>query len=170
MKKILILLATAFCALLFNALKAQTAAADNKLSKSTTFRPIPKGPSVYGVFEGRPPCQAIARQVDSPVSAECTKVKWSLVFYQDSVTKQPTVYHLFGRLLPADGKWKIIKGIKSNPGAEVFQLETGKPGVYFYFLKGDNNVLFVLDENKALRVGNEDFSYTLNRVEPVPGK
>ncbi|HMH33129.1 MAG TPA: hypothetical protein VK543_08875 [Puia sp.] len=40
-------------------------------------------------------------------------------------------------------------------------------GAYFYFLKGDENVLFVLDEKKQLRVGNEDFSYTLNRVELV---
>lgn len=41
---------------------------------------------------------------------------------------------------------------------------------YLYLLKGDDNVLFILDENKELRVGNEDFSYTLNRVELVPGK
>src|SRR5882757_4446472 len=112
MKKILILLVTVFCSLLLNASKAQTAAADNKLSKSITFRPIPKGPAVYGVFEGRPPCREIAKQVDSPVSAECTKVKWSLILYKDSITKQPTVYHLLGRFLPPDGKWKIIKGIK----------------------------------------------------------
>jgi len=49
-------------------------------------------------------------------------------------------------------------------------LETGRPGAYFYLLKGDENVLFILDENKAFRNGNEDFSYTLNRVELVPAK
>jgi len=48
-------------------------------------------------------------------------------------------------------------------------LKLNDTAAYFYLLKGDDNVLFVLDENKELRVGNIDFSYTLNRVELVPG-
>ena len=170
MKYILVLFITAFYSSFVNLSEAQTAGVDNKLSQSITSHPIPKGLSVFGVFEGRPPCQEIARQVDSPATAECTKVKWRLTFYQDSITKQPSNYQLLGRFLPAEGKWKIIRGIKSNPDAEVYQLELAKTGTYFYFLKGDENVLFVLDENKEFRVGNEDFSYTLNRVELVPKK
>ena len=69
-----------------------------------------------------------------------------------------------------EGKWAIVKGIKSNSNAEVYELELSTPGSYLYLLKGDDNVLFILDENKEFRVGNEDFSYTLNRVELVPGK
>ena len=170
MKYILVVFVTAFYCLFVNLSEAQTAAVDNKLSQSITSHPIPKGSSVFGVFEGRPPCQEIARQVDSPATAECTKVKWRLIFYQDPITKQPSNYHLLGRFLPAEGKWRIIRGVKSNPDSEVFQLELAKTGTYFYFLKGDENVLFVLDENKELRVGNENFSYTLNRVELVPKK
>ena len=170
MKQVLVILITAISFLVMNVSKAQTAAKDNKLSQSITSHPIPSGPAVYGIFEGRPPCQEIARQVDSPSTSACTKVKWRLIFYQDPITKQPTTYQLLGRFLPAEGKWKIIKGIKSNPDAEVYQIQLNKPGTYFYFLKGDENVLFVLDENKEFRVGNEDFSYTLNRVELVPGK
>jgi hypothetical protein len=67
-----------------------------------------------------------------------------------------------------EGKWAIIKGIPSNSRAEVYRLELGQPAVYLYLLKGDENLLFILDENKDFRVGNEDFSYTLNRVELVP--
>ena len=69
-----------------------------------------------------------------------------------------------------EGKWAIVKGIKSNSNAEVYELELSTLGSYLYLLKGDDNVLFILDENKEFRVGNEDFSYTLNRVELVPGK
>jgi hypothetical protein len=170
MKQILVVFISAISFLFVNISNAQTAAADNILSQSITSHPIPSGKSLYGIFEGRPPCEEIAKQVDSAVTSECPKVKWRLIFYQDPVTKAPTTYQLLGRFLPAEGKWKIIKGIKSNPDAEVFQLELSKPGTYFYFLKGDENVLFVLDENKEFRVGNEDFSYTLNRVELVAKK
>ena len=170
MKYILVLFFTSVCSLIVNLSKAQTAAADNKLSQSITSHTIPGGQSLYGIFEGRPPCEEIARQVDSTVTSECPKVKWRLMFFRDPVTKKPSMYQVLGRFLPAQGKWKIIKGIKSNPDAEVFQLELGKPGLYFYFLKGDENVLFVLDENKEFRVGNENFSYTLNRVELLPKK
>lgn len=167
MKYIFVLCITAFCSLAVNLSKGQTAAADNKLSQSITAHPIPRGPDVLGVFEGRPPCKEIARQVDSPASAACTKVKWRLILYHDPITKQPTTYQFLGRYLPAQGKLKVIKGMASDPEAEVYQLELSRPGTYFYFLKGDDNVLFVLDENKEFRVGNEDFSYTLNRVELV---
>jgi len=66
------------------------------------------------------------------------------------------------------GKWTIIKGIKSDTDVEVYRLELGTEA-YLYLLKGDENILFVLDENKEFRVGNEDFSYTLNRVKLVSG-
>ena len=55
---------------------AQTAAIDNKPSKSISYHSIPpSGPTVFGIFEGRPPCQLIAKQVDSPMSEACDKVK-----------------------------------------------------------------------------------------------
>lgn len=183
MKYILILIVTAFCSLLGNLSRAQTAAADNKLSQTITFRPIPKGPSVLGVFEGRPPCYGVAKQLKVSTSADCVKLKWNLILYQDSMTLKPTTYALIivggGDVIKlADGssyrqklikgKWTISKGIKSNPAADVYGLEFDT-GVYLYLLKGDENVLFVLDENKKFRVGNEDFSYTLNSVELVPG-
>lgn len=183
MKNTLIVVATAFCCLFINLSNAQTAAVDNKLSQTITFRPIPTGPDVLGVFEGRPPCAEIARQLKISTPADCIKLKWDLTFYQDPVTLQPTTYTLLlsggGDVIKqADGssyqqkilkgKWTIIKGIKSDPDAEVYRLESGTEA-YLYLLKGDENIFFVLDENKEFRVGNEDFSYTLNRVKLVPG-
>lgn len=184
MKHTLIIIATGFCCLSANLSTAQTAAADNKLSQTVTFRPIPKGPAVLGVFEGRPPCHEVAKQLKVSIPADCQKLKWDLVLYRDPQTLQPTTYTLSlvggGDVVKlADGgsyqekllrgKWTITRGIKSNPAAEVYGLETS-PGAYMYLLKGNENVLFVLDEHREFRVGNEDFSYTLNRVELVPGK
>jgi hypothetical protein len=182
MKNILIIVATAFCCLFAILSEAQTAAADNKPSQTITFRPIPKGPAVSGVFQGRPPCIEIAKQLKISTPADCIKLKWVLTLYHKPATLQPTTYTL--TLLGAgdvikqadgnsyqqkslEGKWTIIKGLKSDPDAEVYRLESGTETLYL--LKGDENVLFVLDENKEFRVGNEDFSHTLNRVELVAG-
>jgi hypothetical protein len=182
MRYILVVLVTSFYSLFVNFSKAQTAAVNNKLSQTITSRPIPKGASVVGVFEGRPPCLGIAEQLSIVTDADCAKLKFDLTFYQDSVTLQPATYTLFivggGDVVKQDGgsyrekvlkgKWAIIKGIRSNPNAEVYRLELDKPGAYFYLLKGDDNVLFILNENKDFRIGNEEFSYTLNRVELIP--
>jgi len=171
MKYILLVLITTSCSPFLNYSKAQTATADNKLSQSITFHPIPKGPSVFGTFQGRPPCSEIAKQLNLLTDADCLKLKWSLTLYHNPVTFQPTTYTLLmvggGEVIKQngnayrqqayEGKWAIIKGIKSDPDAEVYQLELGKPGAHFYLLKGDENVLFVLDQNKEFRVGNEDF-------------
>ena len=184
MKHILIVSVMAFLSLFVNLSEAQTAAADNKPSQTITFHPIPKEPSVFGVFEGRFPCFDVARQLKISIDADCVKLKCDLILYQDSVTFHPTNFALTFvgagdvvkqeggsyRLKRLEGKWAIAKGIKSNPDAVVVQLDFGKLGAYLYLMKADENVLFILDENKEFRVGNEDFSYTLNRIELVPGK
>ena len=183
MKNILIVFVTTSFSLFVNLSKAQTSAAD-KLSQTITFHPIPNGPSVFGVFEGRFPCPGVARQLKISIDADCAKLKCDLTLYRDSVTFQPTkfVFTIVGggdvvkqeggsyRLKRLEGNWTIVKGIKSNPDAVVVQLDFGKLGAYLYLMKADENVLFILDENKEFRVGNEDFSYTLNKVELVPGK
>ena len=99
---------------------------------------------------------------------ECTKIKWRLTLYKDSVTGNPDTYGLLGFVYKKDnpriGKWRIIKGTKANPEAIVYQLD--QPGREPLFLqKGDDNILFFLDQGKNLLVGNRDFSYTLNRVD-----
>ena len=184
MPHILVVIVIACLSLLVNGSKAQTAAVDNKLSQTITYHPIPKGPSVFGIFEGRPPCRQIATQLKISTDDDCVKLKCDLILYRDPVSFQPTTYTLSivgggdvvkqeggsYRRKVLEGEWALVKGMKSNPAAEVYQLALGEQGDYFYLLKGDENVLFVLDETKAFRVGNEDFSYTLNRVELVPKK
>jgi hypothetical protein len=178
MKTILVISVTAFCSLFADLSKAQTAAADNKLSQTITFRPIPKGTTVLGVFEGRPPCPEIAKQLKLPIPNDCEKLKCDLTFYQDPATFTLDIVG-GGDIVKQDGgsyqrkilkgKWTIVKGLSSDPDADIYALEFDNPKARVYLFKGDENVLFVLDENKEFRIGNEDFSYTLNRVELVPG-
>jgi len=184
MKHFRIVCFTLFCGAWINSLKAQTAARDNKPFQTITFHSIPKGPSVAGVFEGRPPCAGIAQQLKITTDADCQKLKCTVTLYRDSLTFQPTNYILSivggGEIVQLEGgsyrqktlegKWSVVRSIKSNSSPEVYALQLSIPGTYLYLLKGDDNVLFILDEHKAFRVGNEDFSYTLNRVELVPGK
>jgi len=172
-----------FCCLSFFHSIAQTSPADNKIAQTITFHPIPKGPDLVGVFQGRPPCPLVS-QWKLPVDKDCEKVKTELILYRDPANARPTTYKISfvgaGEVIQQPGgsyrgqtltgKWSIIKGIPSNPMAMVYSLETGQPGAFFYLLKADDNVLFILDANKAFRTGNEDFSYTLNRIELVGGK
>lgn len=163
---------------------AQTAGADNKISKCITFHEIPKGPSVYGVFQGRCPCNGIANTLSLATDSQCDKLKIGITFYQDSITKKPATYILSivgagdvikqsggsYRLGTIKGNWTITKGNSANKNATIYQLQTNNNGGKLLLLKGDENVLFILDENGQFMTGNEYFSYTLNRVELVPGK
>ncbi len=143
---------------------AQVFSTSNKPSTSSSPKPIPEGRSVYGVFFGRTPCQELISQLGLPENSNCAKRKMSFVLYQDSLTLQPTMYEIRG-VGPRSGKgrWKIISGTPGDPNATVFQLEFDS-NTSLYLLKGDDNVLFFLDEKKDLLSGNGNYSYTMNRV------
>ena len=167
-----------------NRAMTQTLAADNKPFQTITFRPIPEGPSIVGVFEGRPPCRELARQLGLQTDPDCEKLKWNIVFYRDPVSQKRTTYTLSivgsGELIKQEGssyrwqqikgRWESLKGIAPYPEMEVYRLQLNNRGNDLYLLKGDNNVLFILNKDKSVMTGNEDFSFTLNRVELVAGK
>jgi|SRR5215218_5541815 len=118
------------------------------------------------IFEGRTPCRDFAKQYHLKVSDDCFKLKWKCILYRDSSTFLPTTYSLEGTLFRSrkiTGKWKIIKGLGSNPNAIIYQLDAGLPNETISFLVGDKNVLFFLDKEMRLFTGDENFSYTLNR-------
>lgn len=128
---------------------------------------IPYKKPLLGIFDGRSPCQELAAQLHETTTPACDKIKWRLILYKDSVTGKPDGYQLLGLVYkqnaPREGQWQITKGTKANPEAVVYQLDLeGKPSLLLQ--KGDDNVLFFLDADKNLPVGNRDFSYTLNRV------
>lgn len=147
---------------------AQTAARDNIIAESITFKDPPTGADIYGIFEGRTPCNPVSRQLGAATNPDCDHLKWQLILFQDTLTLAPTVFvlttELFDRV-PLQGKWEIVdKKINARTLLALYYPPSEKP---FYLLKGDDNVLFILDDNRQMLVGNKDFSYTLNRVKKV---
>ena len=117
-----------------------------------------------GVFEGRTPCQELARELGVPTPGDCFKLKWRLTLLQDAATGAPTMCKLEGTLYrdPLVGRWTTLKDPRAN--RVVYRLDFEKPATSWSFVKGDDNILFLLDATGAYRVGNDAFSYTLNRT------
>jgi hypothetical protein len=140
------------------------------------------------VFAGTTPCGNVIRPLhkinpepDCPLEeCKCIMVEWELTLYMDANTKEPTRYTLKGInrhivketnmysepgiKTRAEGKWAIVRGTKTNPDAIFYQLNPGKPGLDLKFLKLSESILHIVDQNEKLMIGNEFFSYTLNRV------
>lgn len=145
--------------------------ADTSPSESRTVSPVATGPSVFGIFEGRSPCQGIARELTIPVSAGCAKVKWRVTLYHDPESRTPATYKLETTLHRAgvrEGRWTIERGAAADPDAVVYRLEPVRNEAALFLLRGDDNVLFLMDHKRRPLTANADFSYTLNRRKP-PG-
>jgi len=133
-----------------------------------------ENPAAQTVFSGRSPCREVAQELNRAVPSDCFKLKWALTLRRDPKTLAPTTYQLRGSLYrndnngtehPREGKWKVIKGTKTNSNAVVYELEAfGKDGPIF-LLEADRNILFFATKDGNLLIGNDDFSYTLNRDE-----
>jgi hypothetical protein len=122
---------------------------------------IPKYPLV---FEGRTPCQELSALLNLNKSEACNKMKWYILFFADSVTNTPSYYLKGGigyrRETMEKGKWQIIRDKNDRT---IYKLNPDSLDYSLYLLKGDDNILFFIDPNGRLLVGNENFSYTLNR-------
>ena len=139
----------------------------NATSTSYRISSLSTGATLFAVFEGRTPCQGIARELKKPVDAGCIKSKWRVTLYQDPATSAPTTYKVEGSLFresPREGTWRITKGIKSNPNEIVYQLDPTPSQPALLLWKLDENILLLLDQNREPLVGHADFSYTLNRL------
>lgn len=144
--------------------KNSTANSPAVLPSRTTSLPDDTAQQV--IFDGRTPCLDFARQYNLQVGNDCIKLKWKLTLSRDSKTNKPTTYTLqrtLNRSNIIEGKWTIIKGVKNNREAIIYQLDPDKPDESISFLVGDENVLFFLDKENQLFTGNGDFSFTLNR-------
>src|SRR5439155_11971301 len=130
-------------------------------SESYTLSPLASGENVFGVFEGRTPATGIARELKIDTE-DRTKVKWRVTLYQDPKTKAPTTYKVensFLRDKRREGTWSGER----RDGAVVYHLAATKTEGGLFLLKGDDNVLFFLWQDRKPLVGHADFSYTLNR-------
>lgn len=135
-------------------------------SESFTISPLAFGQNVFGVFEGRTPAQVIARELDINTDADRFKVKWRVTLYQNPETKAPTTYKVEGSLHRQGGRegtWSVVQG---ELGAE-YHLSATKTEATLLLLRGDDDVLFFLGQDRKPEVGHSDFSYTLNRRDTI---
>jgi hypothetical protein len=141
-------------------------------SESYKLSPLATGPDVFGVFGGRTAAQGIARDLNIATDVNRNKLKWRVTLYQDPKTKAPTRYkvesslHREGGVGVREGTWSVIRGVRSV----VYHLAATKTEASLLFLRGDDNVLFFLGQDGKPKVGNTEFSYTLNRHASAPGR
>jgi len=118
----------------------------------------------YQVYEGRTPCQEISADAGMNKGPECNKMKWYMILYTDPATHQPSYYLKGGRSYRKEtmdrGKWTVSPG---KDGRTIYKLSPEKEPWSFYLVQVDDNILVFTDKEGNLLVGNDEFSYTLNR-------
>lgn len=132
------------------------------LSDQVNLVALPAGLKDSMVFDGRTPC-AVPGMI-APGS-QCYKIKWRVTFYANARTNQPLHYKILGTPWRKEngkaGTWKITS---SKSGKLMYQLNDEKGIAFIYLIKLDEHILVFTDADGKLLVGNEDFSYTLNRI------
>jgi len=112
-------------------------------------------------FEGRTPCNVPGI---IPAGVQCYKLKWYIVLYANAKKNDEGTYKVFGTAYrkqePKTGNWQIITG---KNGRIIYQFNDKENG-FLYLLKLDEHILVFTDAQGKLLVGNEDFSYTMNRI------
>ena len=151
---------------------SHTAMASNALPKGRNGLSTDSDEPPETNFSGRTPCAEITKQMKHPVGTDCLKLKWSVDLYRDPRTLAPTTYRLRSTLyrhepggteIIREGKWEVTRGTKNDPKAIVYELDAFRSDGPIFLLKADRNILVFLANDRSLLVGNEDFSYTLNR-------
>jgi hypothetical protein len=113
------------------------------------------------VFEGRTPCGV--PDIIEPGKL-CYKLKWLVALYADPVKNLPTTFRIAGTAWRnksyKPGSWEIIEGKNDRI---IYRLFDSKGNILLNLLKSHDNILLFTDKSGKLLVGDEDFSYTLNR-------
>jgi len=151
-------------ALSFAVIDKLKAAAEPSIDPARKFVPLATGPKVFGVYEGRTPCDvSLTLKLDAP--ADCGKVRWRLTLFQDAKSRALTNYRLESALLSGarEGAVSHLDGTPFDPLAKVLKLEGAGSQEPVYLLRADDDVLLFLDSTGKLGLGNRDFNYVLNR-------
>jgi len=112
-------------------------------------------------LEGRTPCGVPGIIEKGKV---CYKLKWHMVLYKKPGSADVGNYKITGTAWrdrgSVQGTWKIVSG---KSGETIFQLYNEKAVVFLRLTWVDTGIFVFTDTSGHLLVGNEDFSYTLNR-------
>lgn len=121
-------------------------------------------------FEGRTPCRELSQLLGINSGPDCIKLKWYMILYRDAATGKPTNYRIGGTALRNQpgrtGKWEMTT---TSDGRTVYRLDPGKKEKAIHLLTAGDTILLFTDATGNLLVGNEDFSYTLNRTNEREG-
>lgn len=124
-----------------------------------------------GIFEGRTPCNHDLTSINDLTPEGCQGIKCQLILLQDVLTHTPatfilrTVYVGKGdNKYSITGKWKMMRRSPAD-ATIIYQLvpDPDKSNTSLLLLKGDDNILFFVDNHSRLLVGNNYCSYTLNK-------
>jgi hypothetical protein len=151
-------------ALSFAVIEKLKAAAEPSTDPAQQFAPLATGAKVFGVYEGRTPCDiSQTLKIDAPT--DCGKVRWRLTLFQDTKSRALTTYRLESALLEStrEGAVSQLDGTPFDPLAKVLKLEVSDSREPVYLLRADDGVLLFLDSAGKLGLGNRDFNYVLNR-------
>ena len=125
-----------------------------------------------GIFYGRTPCNKTLREINNISAEGCQVIKCKLVLLQDTNTHATanfiiqTIYVGKGdNRYTVTGSWKLLEGTIDNPAALVYQLLPAevKSQNQLLLVKADDNILYFIDNDTRLLVGDSYTSYTLNR-------
>lgn len=120
----------------------------------------PAGSELYGVFEGKTPCE------------DCERVKLWLVLHRSLQDQSPTRY-ILGRIYVGrgnerhitEGRWTSSTGTPTDADAVVYRLDAASPDELSRYLPIGPNILLVLDPNLEPRVGDASHSFALSRTQ-----
>jgi hypothetical protein len=114
------------------------------------------------VFEGRTPCDVPGI---IPAGKECYKLKWHIALYANAQKHGSGTYRVFGNIWHKPGRTGPWELKEAKDGRIIYQLYDEKGNEFVRLVKLDDNILAFTDALGKLLVGNEDFSYTMNRIE-----
>lgn len=139
-------------------------------SQTTGFPSV--GMDTVSAFHGRTLCNNELIELTGVAPAGYQRIKWELTLNYDPQTHMHTTFRLrsiyvgvVDAVATKTGKWEMTRGIKTDSQAIVYLLKLNEDTMEksLAFLRGDDNVIFFLDKDRNVMVGNGDHSYTLNR-------
>ena len=112
---------------------------------------------LFGVFEGRVPC------------TDCERVKVRLTLSADDAAPTDYVLELIhvgqgDERQVSEGSWRIESGAAADPDATTYVLDEHAPEGYRRYLAVGDDILFFLDADGRLVVGDAGHSFTLSRT------
>ena len=144
--------------------RASTSPAAGMLTASGA---VSRKDSLFGVFEGRTPCGAIATGFTGFPAQNCEKIKWRLTLHRDAAARRPTTWIYDGTRTTRRGRWEIAPVAGAEGSRAIYHLSGEGTGRVLSLLSIDENVLLLLDRDLKVVVGDASWSYALNRVTPA---